>query len=353
MKRVLLAMFIMLSFVGAVVAQEATPVATTPGSTFQVFAVICADAAVINLTGTATTGRDLYYQVFSGNSGAGTPLTSVRQVSVNGTFAVSDRVSFNAGQTVGAGAFGAVEVWVGVEGNTTRPSTGVVTVQDAQDGCNNAQNPLVSSVDTGVSGGIIPTPSGSNVPSPFGGNLNPGLEVTEEPAVVIGARSTPVPIGRTANPGLIFAECDDYLPGASPGVVYDTDNVVIYWTWYARTLEQIQAHQVNANYSVRLNTARFLSVNASEPTRRGSDYYIFYTVNIGNLLAGHYEVEYKLNWDLPISDGYQDFGVGTANPQELSLCNFDVVNNPFGLSPNPSGIYNPTDGPVHDLRSTR
>ena len=77
---------------------------------------------------------------------------------------------------------------------------------------------------------------GPPIVSPFGGFLNPDLEITPEPIVVIGAR--PHPAYRSPTPGLVFAECTEALPRAMPGVIYDTDNVVIFWSWFARTEEQ-------------------------------------------------------------------------------------------------------------------
>jgi hypothetical protein len=51
-----------------------------------------------------------------------------------------------------------------------------------------------------------------------------------EPLVKIGARSAQ----RSQTAGLIFAECDRY-PLTDPGVLYDTDDLVVFWSWFAKT----------------------------------------------------------------------------------------------------------------------
>src|SRR3990172_5409749 len=89
-------------------AAQTTPTATPAGSTTRtttqatqtpssvnIFYVACENQGVINFDGTMQPGYDIYYQLFSGPSGGGTALTALRQVSVNGSYAVSDQVAYN------------------------------------------------------------------------------------------------------------------------------------------------------------------------------------------------------------------------------------------------------------------
>ncbi len=104
-----------------------------------------------------------------------------------------------------------------------------IIVDDVQDGCNNAQNPISSSIDTGAGATTTTAAStGVRIRSPFGGFINTTVPVAPEGAVVIGARQFANP-QRSSTPGVIFAECNNFLPAAAPGIVYDNDNIIIFW----------------------------------------------------------------------------------------------------------------------------
>lgn len=351
MKKLTLTLILIAAFALPAAAQDtATPQPTVegPSNAVTAFFVACADQAVINLTGEMLAGYDVYYQVFNAAGGQGTPLTNLRQVPVDGTFAVSDQVAYNSGATLPA-SIGSARVVVAREGDSTNVDF-EFTVDDVQDGCASPQNALVGSTDTGAGGGGAGTTTTGqygidrSILAPNGALLNPNLE--PEPAVVVGSR--PSDTFRSSQPGLVFAECDAY-PLAEPGVIYDTDRVTIFWSWYAKTLEDMQQHLDNANYSVTLNTATLPTVTRSEPVRRDGNYWVFYTADVGNLRPGHYEVGYLVTWDEPITDGYAEFGPGTANPRSSGICNFDVRRNPDGTSVVYTDMYQPTNFPVHNI----
>jgi len=292
-------------------------------SNVQIFFVACENQAVINLSGTIDAGYDVYYQVFGGAGGTGTALTGVRRASLDGTIAFSDQVAYNSGATLAAGAVGSVHVVVGREDDASR-STLDTTVDDVQDGCANPQNQLGTSQDINAPATTTTVDLGPQVVSPFGGFLNPDLEATAEPIVVIGAR--PHPEYRSPTPGLIFAECTE-APRATPGVIYDTDNIVIFWSWYAKTEQEVQDHINHASYAVTLNRQPFLNVVVSPIQKRGPNFFVFYTAQIGNLRPGSYGTQLRLTWDQPITDGYADYGPGTANEVDTGDCRFDVRRN--------------------------
>lgn len=302
-------------------------------SNVTIFFVTCDNRAVVNFTGTMDAGYDVYYQVFSGSGATGSALTSLRQAQVDGTYAYSEAINYNSGSTVAAGAAGSVKVYVGREGNPNSISGETFVVDDLQDGCNNPQNALGTSVDAGSGATSSTTTSGGSILSPFGGFINPAVAgATPEPPVVIGARVSPT-IGRSGTPGVLFAECDGYLPQAAPGLLYDTDNVVIFWSWFARTPEQVQDHIAQANYGVTLNRAPLKEVQVSGVTRPTNlSYWVFYTANIGKLTPGTYGVEFRLNWKQAITDGYGDYGPGTDNVEIYSTCTFTIERNPNGIS---------------------
>lgn len=312
------------------------PTVAAPDSTVQIFFVACADVGIMNLSGTMQPGFDVFYQVFSGSGGTGTALTSMRQVQVDGAFTFSERIAYNTGSTVAASSIASAKVVIARESNSST-TTFETTVDDLQDGCNNAQNPLGSSVDAGS--GVIATPDASRptILSPFGGTINSNLVITPEPSVVIGVRQSDT--YRSIDPGLIFAECDAFLPQAKPGIVYDTDNVVIFWSWYAKTEEFMQQHVDNAQYSVTLNGAPFNNVELLPIQERGRNLWAFYIVRLGNLRPGGYGVQYKLTWNQQISDGYDNFGPGTSRFEQTGSCGFRVQRNPDPNAGQPS--YNP------------
>ncbi|MBE2268002.1 MAG: hypothetical protein IAE80_07195 [Anaerolinea sp.] len=330
-----------------------TPVATTtgPSNTVEAFVVLCQDVAVVNFSGTMLVGYDIFYQVFGGPNGTGTAFTGVRQVAAAGNFDVNERLAYNSGSTLATGATGSIRAFVARESNSSSIDF-EFTVNDFQDGCTDANTTqpgtTTVSVDTTSGASAAPTTRRpgftTSLFAPNGALLNPNLQ--PEADVVVGAR--PSANFRSQTPGLLFAECDEY-PLALPGVIYDNDNVVIYWSWFTSTLEEMNEHLANANYSVTVNTARLNDVQRTEPVLRSGDYWIFYTYRAGNLRPGHYEVAYNLTWNQPVNDGYDDYGPGTANPREGGNCNFDVTRNPSNSSVAYTDMFFPTEYPVHNI----
>jgi hypothetical protein len=311
--------FLSIASIGSVLAE----------SNVTIFFVTCDTRAVMNLSGNMDAGDDVFYQVFSGAGATGTPLTSVRQVQVDGAYAVSDQVNYNSGSTVAAGGTASAKVFIARESGVTASSTSF-TVDDIQDGCNSPQNTLTTSLDAGA-GGVTSTTTtvgGSNILSPFGGVINPSISSTPQPLVVIGPRVN-VNSNRSATPGVIFAECDQNLPGAAPGLLYDNDNILIFWSWFAKTQQQVEDHLAQAQYDISLNTAPLIEVNISPITRPNNiNYWVFYTANIGRLRQGQYGVAMRLTWKQAISDGFDDFGPGTDTTEIFSTCTFQIERNP-------------------------
>ncbi len=330
-----------------VLVMIAAPVsAQENANSVQINYVACGDAGVINVSGTLLAGWDIYYQLFDSAGGAGNALSSLRQLSVDGSYAVSERLPYANGATLGAGATGSARVLIARDTNSSSVDF-QTTVNDVNDGCSNPQNAAASSVDTGSG---APSGSGASaavrILAPGSGFLNPNLE--QEEVVFVGAR--PSLQFRSQTPGLVFAECDGFQL-ATPGLVYDTDSVTIFWSWFTRTSAQMDQHLATAQYSVRLNTALLDNVTRSEPGRRGGvNTWVFFQSTVGNLQPGHYEVEYKLSWSEPHFDGYDDYGPGTENPELTGRCNFNILRNPDGVNVTTYNLkYFPTDYPVHDL----
>ncbi|MBK8136330.1 MAG: hypothetical protein IPK52_10895 [Chloroflexi bacterium] len=324
-----LALALLLSFaVPLANAQTATavPTVTGPTSNVAIFYVACLDSGVVNFTGQMQAGYDVYYQLYSAVGGTGTALSGLRRAIVNGSYAFSEVVTY-VGGTVPAGQVGSIAVSIARESDATRKLYST-TVNDLQDGCAAAQNPLGSSSDLGGAG-TAGTPDAIAVTpilSPFGGELNPGYNPRAQTAVVIGPRDFSIPRQQTA--GLIFAECNQY-PVALPGVIYDTDRIVIFWSWFAKTAEQVQAHIDNAQYEVQYFGNSFVQPVTRTPIqKRGTNWYVFYYVDLGKARPDTYYIGYKVTWANAITDGYDDFGPGTGNEQIAGNCDFTVSSNP-------------------------
>lgn len=301
---------------------------TAQQSTVSIFFVACGDKGIVELSGNMRPGYDIFYQVFSQAGGGGKPLTSLRQVSVNGTYAVSDTAPFENGATLPSGGVASVKVLIARESDSSR-SVFSTTVNDLQDGCVTPKNPTGTATNLGTSGPVAESTQtpGSGVLSPFGGEVNPGS--ASEPPVKIGAREIP---GRSNTPGLIFAECDNY-PLTNPGVLYDTDDLVVFWSWFAKTSKLVQDHIDHAQYQVTLNQEAIPNVQISPITQRGRNFFVFYVAHLGRFWQpGGYGIEFRLSWDQKISDGYADYGPGTTTENVYSTCTYQVQPNPWGLS---------------------
>lgn len=305
------------------------PATTGPTSNVAILYVACQDSGVVNFTGQMQAGYDIYYQLFSGVGGTGTALSGLRRAPVNGNYAYSEVVAYSGG-SVAAGQTGSVVVSIGRETDSSR-TIYTTTVNDMQDGCATPQNTVGTSTDlggTGTSG--TPTTTFTSILSPFGGELNPGYNPQPASAVVIGPRKFTVPRQQTA--GLIFAECNQY-PVALPGVVYDNDRVVIFWSWFAKTAEQVQAHIDNAQYEIEYFGNPFTQPIIRTPIQqRGRNWYVFYYLDLGSVRPDTYYIGYQLTWANAITDGYDDYGPGTGNERHIGSCDFSVAPNLAGTA---------------------
>ncbi|MEL7433748.1 MAG: hypothetical protein AAFN11_07360, partial [Chloroflexota bacterium] len=352
--------------VGTTAAQTTTTVDNSPDSSvFYLFAA-CETEAVVDFNGTMESGFDLYIQVFDQIGAAGGTLVPLTRVSVSGEYQVSQRLTYADGRTLLLGQFASAEISIASENDPTNVIYSEI-VDDVRDGC---IEPAFGTTDTfgvdGVSegsttplidpitGNVIESSddiviNSSGIYTPDGGTLNDEV-VRPEALVQIGARPSEVAAvlnaeDRKSDPGLIFAECNQF-PLADPGTVWDTDTIVIFWSWFASTPELVQDHIDNANYEVFLSSEYvfrqpFPNVVVSPITEReDGNFWVFYTANLGDgFRPGEYNVSFYVDWDVAISDGFENFGPDTANEFFLSGCTFDIEINPFDIV---TDLNNPT-----------
>lgn len=340
----------MLLLTGMIIsAQETSTSANT--TTINWYFTACETQGIVDLNGTMEAGYDIYIQVFDGFGGTGNAISALNRVAVSGDYQVSATVPYTSGTNLLLGQAASIKLTVGRESNaeSTIFST---TVDDFQDGCATGAFSSVSGTSTGSSTPLVDPATGqvinpgeftgsSGILSPFGGYLNPIYAPVQEAIVQIGARPselTTVISGRTNNPGLIFAECNAF-PLSDPGRLFDTDTLIIFWSWYARTPAQVQAHINNAQYEVFLSSPYtyrqpFPNVQTSAITRReDGNYWVFYTANLGNgFRPGEYNIDYYVTWDEVTYDGYDDYGPETDYPFLQNTCTFNVEPNPYGVN---------------------
>lgn len=290
----------------------------------------CEDRMVIDLQGRMQTGYDLYYQAFDAFGGLGVPITGLRRVSVDGDYAVSQIINWLNDETRALGSPISVVIRIGREDD---PDS-TLFQQPSDDFLGECEEPG----ETLVEGAVAPTGeapiSSAGIFTPDGSLLNPVYQRGPEYLVHIGSRPSQLHTrGRTANPGLIFAGCLD-VDGADPGILYDTDEIKIYWFWYAKTAEQVQDHINNAQYVVKVDTQTIPNVQTSEIKQLpgNSDWWVFYTVSLGDRWRpGGYVISFVVTWSNAISDGYENFGPGTENERLESGCRYAIQKNPYGV----------------------
>lgn len=323
---ILLSLILFFSAAFAVGAQEDSGYT----STVNWFYSACEDRMVMDFDGIMQPGYDLYFQAFDQYGGLGQELTELRRVNVDGEYAASLVTYWLNGQTRALGTPISVVIRIGREDN---PDS-TIFQQPSDDLLGECEEPaaaLIEDEPVPVAPRLI---SSAGVFRPDGGLLNPVYSRPPERFVHIGARPSQTDAtARTANPGLIFAECQD-VDGADPGLLYDTDELRVFWSWFAKTALQVREHIDNAQYGITLNGQAFPLVRVSNIKQipDSENWWVFYTVNLGDKWTpGDYDILFSLTWARAITDGYENFGPGTANERMDSGCQFTVQKNPYGI----------------------
>ena len=152
------------------------------------------------------------------------------------------------------------------------------------------------------------------------------------PAAQTPARPPPTetPAGPTAPPRLdvsVFAFCDDPSFGiGAPSELSPGSTIKIYWAWFASTEAYLRDHMTNAAHDLRVNGEAIPNVNQyrGNPRTSGSQHVVYWYVPYGPLAAGDYSISYRVTWRNAISDGYANYGPGSAIEFEEESCAFAV-----------------------------
>ncbi len=130
----------------------------------------------------------------------------------------------------------------------------------------------------------------------------------------------------------VLAYCDNPDANAKRNKVFTSGSpVVVFWSWVAKTPEQIQDQLNNAQYTVTVDGLLIGDwQNYASPVKQqtdpklGSSYIVYWFVPIGQPAVGTHHIVFKLTWKQTISDGVSNYGPGSDNPANTGTCSFSV-----------------------------
>lgn len=143
---------------------------------------------------------------------------------------------------------------------------------------------------------------------------------------VPGTEATPRP-NATSEPERveILAYCAQ--KGVAPPRPTTNDNVFIEWSWFVSQADLMEQHLDNATYEVTLDGEPLDDWDRydTEMILEAGVWIIYWYYPVGKLDPGIHEVTYRVTWDEAITDGYDEFGPGTANETDTGNCTFTVI----------------------------
>ncbi len=126
----------------------------------------------------------------------------------------------------------------------------------------------------------------------------------------------------------VLAYCDNKSNGEPRKTLASGTTVVVYWSWYAKTPEQLKDHIDYSQYDIRVdnkpitNWQDYRSDVVRDPD---GNYYVYWYVPIGAPGVGDHRIEFHLSWKQPITDGYNKFGPGEPdNDSTVGSCIFTI-----------------------------
>ncbi len=126
----------------------------------------------------------------------------------------------------------------------------------------------------------------------------------------------------------VLAYCDNLAFGEPPPTTLAAGSTIdIWWSWFARTEQQVRDHLNNVSYQVTIDGIALQNLDLyRQRIRQESDgnYYVYWYVPAGPLTSGQHKIDYRVTWSSSISDGYDTFGPGTGNVQQSGSCTFTV-----------------------------
>jgi hypothetical protein len=125
----------------------------------------------------------------------------------------------------------------------------------------------------------------------------------------------------------VLAYCDSKTNG-EPRKTFTVDTpVTIYWSWFAKTPEQLADHISYADYVVTVDgkpLSNWRTYQSNVVRQADGNYYVFWFVPVGTPAAGEHKIDYKLTWKQKITDGFGTFGPGGDEESNTGTCVFTV-----------------------------
>ena len=184
----------------------------------------------------------------------------------------------------------------------------------------------INATATALVGGVVAptgTPGAATdaFPTP---TLVRSVNVTTTPQTGVGGEGS-----ESTQSGVdVLAYCNDTSYGRpAPTNLAAGSTIDVWWSWFAKTEAQIQEHLAQVIYTVTIDGVTLRdwgNFRSSVRQQNDGNYYVYWYVPAGPLTAGPHEISYRVTWREAISDGYDTFGPGTANPVQTGNCTFTV-----------------------------
>lgn len=155
-------------------------------------------------------------------------------------------------------------------------------------------------------------------------------EAAEGNAEAVAAAETPVPNTSTASEAEgrrvnVLAYCRQ--KGVRAPAITTADSVFVEWSWFVARPELMDQHLDNVTYEVRLDGQLLddWEQYGEEMKQESGVWIIYWYYPVGRLSPGEHQVTYRVTWSETITDGYANFGPGTARESETGDCSFTVT----------------------------
>ncbi|MEP7284247.1 MAG: SH3 domain-containing protein [Chloroflexota bacterium] len=175
------------------------------------------------------------------------------------------------------------------------------------------------------------------VPNPEAVAILSTLELTRRAEVTVAPTAAPAGTGEATlsaprKPGSrlkgdVLAYCDNKTNGEPRKTLTSGTPVTIYWSWFAKTPEQLADHINSGEYTVQVDGQTlkdWRSFKTDVAVLANGDYFVYWYVPIGSPQPGDHTVDFKLTWKQQITDGYKKFGPGGDEESESGTCAFTI-----------------------------
>jgi len=125
----------------------------------------------------------------------------------------------------------------------------------------------------------------------------------------------------------VLAYCDNPKNGEPRKTIPQGAPVTVYWSWFAKTPEQLADHVNYATYTVTVDDQQLTdwrNFKTDVIKLADGNYYVFWYVPIGTLTPGEHKIAYNLQWSQQITDGFKTYGPGGAQAVDNGSCVFTV-----------------------------